>query len=239
MNLDVLFFAAHPDDIELSCGGTLAKLVKIGKKVGIIDLTQGELGTRGSKNLRLTEAQKAGRTLGVLLRENLKFKDGNIVNSYANRLKVITAIRKYKPDIIFAPYFNDRHPDHIHASLLVKESAFYSGLMKITSRHSGKLQDHHRPKKIIFYMQTYTFNPSFIIDISKEFELKMKAIKCYSSQFYNPINKDPQTFISDKKFIEYIESRASFYGFQIGVKYGEPYFIEGNIKLSPESLFDI
>jgi bacillithiol biosynthesis deacetylase BshB1 len=239
MNLDALFFAAHPDDIELSCGGTLAKLVKIGKKVGIIDLTQGELGTRGSKNLRLTEAQKAGRTLGVLVRENLKFKDGNIVNSYANRLKVITVLRKYRPEIIFVPYFNDRHPDHIHASLLVKESAFYSGLMKITTRISSKSQNHFRPKKIIFYMQTYTFNPTFIIDISEEFGLKMKAIRCYSSQFYNPINKEPQTFISDKKFIEYIESRASFYGFQIGVKYGEPYFIEGNIKLSPENLFDL
>lgn len=239
MNIDALFFAAHPDDIELSCGGTVSKLVKIGKKVGIIDLTQGELGTRGSKNLRLKEAQDAGRTLGVLVRENLKFKDGNIVNSYANRLKVINVIRRFRPEIIFVPYFSDRHPDHIHASLLVKESAFYSGLMKIPTRYSGKVQNLFRPKKIIYYMQTYTFNPSFIIDISKEFGLKMKAIKCYSSQFYDPVNKEPQTFISDKKFIEYIESRSSFYGFQIGVKYGEPYYIEGNIKLNPENLFDL
>jgi bacillithiol biosynthesis deacetylase BshB1 len=239
MKLDALFFSAHPDDIELCCGGTLAKLIKIGKKAGIIDMTQGELGTRGSSSLRSKESKKAAEVLGVTVRENLKIDDGNLVNTTENRGKVITAIREYTPEVVFAPYFNDRHPDHIHASKLIKEGAFYSGLMKIKSRKNGKIKKSFRPKKIIYYMQTYTFEPSFIIDISNEFETKMKAIKCYSSQFYDPHSKEPQTFISDKKFIEYIESRARFYGFQIGVRFGEPFYIEGSIKLSPEGLFTI
>ncbi len=239
MKLDVLFFSAHPDDIELSCGGTLAKLVKLGKRTGIVDLTQGELGTRGSKDIRIKESRKACKVLGVKVRDNLGLKDGDIDNSRTNRSKVISKLREYRPDIVFAPYFNDRHPDHIHASILVKECAFYSGLRKIKTFHNGKAQENYRPRKIVYYMQTYTFTPSFIIDITNEFETKMRAIRSYKSQFYDPSNREPQTFISDKKFIEYLESRASFYGFQIGVKYGEPYYVEDNIKLIPQNLFEL
>ena len=153
-----------------------------------------------------------------------------------NRLKVIKLIRKYRPQIIFLPYPSDRHPDHIHSSILVKESAFYSGLEKLKTRYNGKLQAHHRPVKMIYYMQTYTFEPSFIVDITEQFEKKMKAVKCYYSQFYNKNMKGPATFISDKKFIEYIEARAAFYGFQIGVKYGEPFYIEEELKIDPFQL---
>jgi bacillithiol biosynthesis deacetylase BshB1 len=237
MKLDALFFGAHPDDVELSCGGTVAKMINSGNSVGIIDLTQGELGTRGSKDIREKEAIKAAGELGVTIRENLKFNDGNIENTLSNRLKVILVIRKYKPDIIFAPYLHDRHPDHMHASLLVREGAFFSGLTKITSILNGKHQEPFRPKRLCYFMQTYTFEPSFVIDITDEFETKMKAIKCYASQFYDPNSREPETFISDKKFIEYIEVRAKFYGFQIGVQYGEPFYTEEKIKLNPLSLF--
>jgi bacillithiol biosynthesis deacetylase BshB1 len=236
MILDVIFFGAHPDDTELSCGGTIIKLVESGKKTGIIDLTRGELSTRGTKITRATETKNACKVLGVKNRENLGLKDAGIENTFTNRLKVIKQIRKYKPAIIFLPYPSDRHPDHIHTSELVKESAFYSGLAKLKTRYKRKLQAHHRPSKMIYYMQTYTFEPSFIVDITEQFDRKMKAVKCYHSQFYNKSIKGPDTFISDKKFIEYIEARAAFYGFQIGVKYGEPFYMEEKLKIDPFQL---
>lgn len=236
MNLDAIFFGAHPDDAELSCGGTIIKLVESSKKAGIIDLTHGELGTRGTKKIRAEETKNACKILGVKIRENLGFKDTNIENTFQNRLKIIKFIRKYKPKIIFLPYPSDRHPDHVHTSKLVKESAFYSGLAKLKTRYDGKVQTNHRPVKTIYYMQTYTFEPSFIVDITDQFKKKMKAVKCYYSQFYNKKNKGPSTFISDKKFIEYIEARAVFYGFQIGVKYGEPFYMEEKLKIDPFQL---
>jgi bacillithiol biosynthesis deacetylase BshB1 len=236
MNLDAVFFGAHPDDAELSCGGTIIKLVESGKKAGIIDLTRGELGTRGTDKIRTRETKNACKILGVKIRDNLGFKDTNIENTFLNRLKIIKSIRKYRPKIIFLPYPSDRHPDHIHTSITVKESAFYAGLAKLKTRYNGKTQTHHRPEKMIYYMQTYTFEPSFIVDITEQFEKKMKAVKCYYSQFYNKNIKGPSTFISDKKFIEYIEARAAFYGFQIGVKYGEPFYMEEKLKIDPFQL---
>jgi bacillithiol biosynthesis deacetylase BshB1 len=238
MNLDAIFFGAHPDDAELSCGGTIAKMVSSKKKIGIVDLTAGEMGTRGSKDTRLEELKKASKILHISVRENLGIKDGWIENSKANQLKVIKIIRKYKPGIIFMPYQNDRHPDHSNASRLIRESAFYSGLIKIKTALSGKDQQAFRPKKNFYFMQTYTFEPSFIVDISEHFGIKMRAVRCYSSQFYDPDSKEPKTFISDKKFIEYLEARAAFYGFQIGVKYGEPFFCEDNLKLDIGSIFN-
>ncbi len=238
MKLDALFFAAHPDDAELSCGGTIIKMVKSGKKAGIIDLTQGELGTRGSKSIRASEAKDAQKILGLSIRENLKIKDGQIENSPRNRLKIISVIRTFQPSIIFMPYHNDRHPDHINANKLIKESAFYSGLQKISTKKNGKTQSPHRPRKNFFYMQTYTFEPSFIIDITDEFSQKMEAVKSYGSQFYKPGNKKPETFISSRNFIEYIEARARFYGFMIGTKYGEPFYTPEKIRLNNDNLFD-
>lgn len=238
MNLDALFFGAHPDDIELSCGGTLCNIISGGQKAAIIDLTEGELGTRGSVEMRYKESAEAAKIIGAEFRKNLQIPDGNIINSPENRLKIIRLIREYKPKILFAPYAGDRHPDHMHTSKLITEAAFYSGLDKVKSKLNNKNQDAYRPRRVYYYMQTYTFEPSFITDITGSFETKMKAVKSYKSQFYNPDNSEPDTFISDKKFIEYIEARAQFYGFYIGVKYGEPFFTKEKIKFPTNQLFE-
>lgn len=231
MNLDILVFAAHPDDAELSMGGTISKLTKSGLKVGIVDLTKGELGTRGTAETRQREAFNAGIALKIALRENLEIPDGDIKNTKENLMKVIIEIRKYKPKIIFAPYFNDRHPDHIDASNLIKRAMFSTGLTKIKTFDKEVPQQHYRPVKLFYYMQTYTFDPSFIVDISDTFDQKMKAVECFSSQFYDPKSKEPETFISKPEFINYIKSRAEFYGFTIGKMYGEPFFCEEKIEL--------
>jgi bacillithiol biosynthesis deacetylase BshB1 len=238
MNLDVLVFAAHPDDAELSMGGTIAKLTNSNLKVGIIDLTRGELGTRGSVKTREHEANNAGKLLKVTLRENLKLPDGDIKNSKENLLRVILLIRKFRPKIIFAPYFNDRHPDHIDASHLVKRAMFSSGLSKIKTYNKKVAQQHFRPEKLFYYMQTYTFEPTFIINISDTFDQKMKAVKCFSSQFYNPRSKEPETFISRPEFLNYLKSRAEFYGFAINKMYGEPFFCEEKIEFNLLGLFN-
>ena len=239
MKFDALFFAAHPDDIELSCGGTVIKLSGSGKKTAIVDLTAGELSTRGSLSIRKRETNNAGRILGINKRFNLGIPDGNIQNNSANRIKIIKIIRELRPDIIFLPHYHDRHPDHFHTHKLVKEAAFYSGLQKIKTTLNGKSQQAHRPRRNIYYMQTYTFEPSFIIDISGVFEKKMNAVNCYKSQFFNPSSNEPRTFISDKRFMDYVKARASFYGFQAGVLYGEAFFIEEKIKLTTKEIFSI
>lgn len=231
MHLDILIFAAHPDDAELSMGGTIAKLTKHKLKVGIIDMTRGEQGTRGTAETRQREAFQAAGILKLAIRENLEIPDGNIEIKKENIIKVVMAIRKYKPKIIFAPYFNDRHPDHIDASNLVKRAMFSTGLSKVKTFEKEKMQDHYRPQKLYYYMQTYTFNPSFIVDISESFEDKMKAVRVYSSQFYDPKSVEPETFISKPNFIKYIESRAQFYGFKIHKDYGEGFFSEEEIEL--------
>lgn len=236
MNLDVLVFAAHPDDAELSMGGTIAKLTAKGKKVGIIDFTQGEMGTRGTPKLRLKEANEAAVSLKVTIRENLYIPDGNIEIIKENVDKIICVIRKYKPKIIFAPYFNDRHPDHIDTSVIVKRAMFASGLTKTVTKFKGRTQKAYRPKKIFYYMQTYTFEPTFIVDISKHFDTKMKSVKVYKSQFHNPKSSEPETFISSQRFMDYISARAKFYGFQIRKEYGEPFFCEEAIEIDPNNL---
>jgi bacillithiol biosynthesis deacetylase BshB1 len=231
MTLDVIVFASHPDDAELTMGGTIAKFTRNNLKVGIIDLTRGELSTRGTTQTRQKEAKKAASILKIAVRENLHMPDGRILRNKLNMVKIIKIIRQYKPKIVFAPYFNDRHPDHIDTSVLVKEAVFSSGLAKIITRHKNIRQEAYRPKKIFYYMQTYTFDPSFIVDITGYHEVKMEAVKAYSTQFYDSKNKDPQTFISRPEFINYIESRALFYGFQIGKQYGEPFYSEEKIEL--------
>jgi bacillithiol biosynthesis deacetylase BshB1 len=236
MNLDVIVFAAHPDDAELSMGGTIAKLTRLGYTVGIIDLTKGELGTRGTPEIRQEEAANATKILKVVVRENLQIPDGDIRDSKENLEKIIVTLRKYKPKIIFAPYFNDRHPDHIDASRLVKRAVFTSGLEKIKTYDKENLQEHYRPAYIFYYMQTYTFEPSFIIDVSDSFEEKMNAVRAFASQFHKPQSKETETFISRPNFIDYIESRASFYGFQIHTKYGEAFYCEEKINLDISGL---
>ncbi len=230
MNLDVLVFAAHPDDAELSMGGTIAKLTSNQFKVGIIDFTRGELGTRGTAEIRQKEAFQSAIVLKAAVRENLHISDGGIYFTKENLMKVIMTIRKYRPKIIFAPYFNDRHPDHIDASNLVKRAMFSTGLIKIKTFDKEVAQDYYRPKKLFYYMQTYTFEPTFIVDITDNFDVKMKAIKTYETQFHNPKSVEPETFISKPEFINYVESRAQFYGFQIGKHYGEPFFCEEKME---------
>ncbi len=230
MTLDVLVFAAHPDDAELSMGGTIAKLTKDSYKVGIVDLTKGELGTRGNEKTRQTEAAKADKILNVSVRRNLGIPDGDIQRTKENLMLVIREIRKFKPKIIFAPYFNDRHPDHHDASVLVKEAMFSTGLPKVKTFDKKIDQKAYRPKKLFYYMQTYTFEPTFIVDISDSFETKLKSIKAFKTQFFNPESKEPETFISRPEFLDYLISRSQFYGFQIGKHYGEPFYCEEKIE---------
>ncbi|MCU0414543.1 MAG: bacillithiol biosynthesis deacetylase BshB1 [Ignavibacteriaceae bacterium] len=230
MNLDVLVFAAHPDDAELSMGGTIARFTAQGLKVGVVDLTKAELSTRGNVITRAKETAAASKILKLKVRENLGIEDGGILSSKDNLKRVITIIRKFKPSIVFAPYFNDRHPDHIDASILVKRAVFSSGLEKYRTAIAGKSQLQYRPKKIFYYMQTYIFEPTFIVDVSDYFETKMKSCKAFNSQFHNPSLKKEDTFISKPEFLDYVKARAEFYGFQIRKKYGEPFYCEENIE---------
>ncbi len=229
-SLDIIAFGAHPDDVELSMGGTIISLIERGFKVGVVDLTQGELSSRGNLEIRKKETEKASKILGINFRENLKMKDGNIEVKEESIKKVVEVIRKFKPQLVFAPYFRDRHPDHENAAQLIKASVFYSGLKNFVVKN--KSLEPHRPKKTFYYMQTYPFEPTFIYDISPYFELKMEAVLAFSSQFYNPKSKEPETFISRPEFLNYLKARAEFFGFQIGKQYGEPFYCEEKIEFN-------
>lgn len=230
MQLDVVVFAAHPDDAELSMGGTIAKLANAGIKVGIVDLTKGELGTRGSSDTRKIEAQQASEILKIMQRDNLGLRDGSLKFNEEYLSQIIIKIRRYQPQLVFAPYFNDRHPDHIGASQLVKEAFFFSGLPKIVTEDNSKIQQPFRPEKLFYYMQTYEFEPTFIVDITDTFEIKMKAINAFDSQFHNQESKEPETFISQPSFLKNLEARAKIFGFKIGKEYGEPFYCEEKIE---------
>jgi N-acetylglucosamine malate deacetylase 1 len=224
MQVDILAIGAHPDDIELSCGGTIAKLVQDGHKVALADITQGELGTRGNKEIRAKEALTAAKLLGVVTRRNLKIPDGDIALSRVNLKKVITLIRELRPKILIIPHSVERHPDHVHAHRLCKEAWYYSGLRKIETTLNGAAQKPHRPDNFFEFMQWYEFIPSFIVDVSGTFDVKMKAIRAHSSQFFDPRSKDPETILSRPEFLERIETDGEYYGKKIGVKYGEPFY---------------
>lgn len=236
MELDVLVFAAHPDDAELAMGGTIAKLTGANFKVGIIDLSKGELGTRGSIDTRKEEAKKASQILKLTVRENLGFKDGNLKLCDKYLQAVISKIRKYKPRFVFAPYFNDRHPDHIGTSQLIKEAFFFSGLPKIVTEDNNKIQTPYRPQKLFYFMQMYEFKPTFIVDVSSTFDTKMKSIYAFETQFHNPRSVEPETFISHPNFLKFLEARAKVYGFKIGKDYGEPFYCEEEMELDLEFL---
>lgn len=224
MQLDILAICAHPDDIELSCGGTVAKCVKFGYKVGIIDLTEGELGTRGNRLIRRQEAVAAAKVLGIHVRENLKLPDGNIELSMENRLALIKVFRKYRPRTLLIPHSHERHPDHVHAHHLAKEAWFYAGLAKIKTRLAKRTQEPWRPGHYLHFMQRYEFTPSFIVDVSDVFDIRMKAIRCFKSQFFDAQSQEPETLLSQKSFLELIETRAKYFGQQIGAAYGEPFY---------------
>jgi N-acetylglucosamine malate deacetylase 1 len=230
MKLDVLIFAAHPDDAELSMGGTIAKLSNAGLHIGVIDLSGGELGSRGTIETRKVEAQNATEILKLAYRENLGFPDGRIKFNDEFLKAIISRIRKFQPEIIFAPYKNDRHPDHIGTSQLVKEAMFSSGLPKVITEYEFKGQEAYRPKKLFYYMQMYEDNPSFVVNISETFDSKMLAIRAYVTQFHNSEIEGPETFISQPNFLKFIEARARYFGFKIGKDYGEPFYCEEEIE---------
>jgi bacillithiol biosynthesis deacetylase BshB1 len=226
MKLDILAIGAHPDDVELSCSGTLAKHIFLGQKVGILDLTRGELGTRGSAELRSEEAAKAAQILGIHVRENLNFADGFFSNTEEHQLQLIKQIRNYQPDIVLCNAIYDRHPDHGKGSELVSNACFYSGLIKIETELNGKKQNAWRPKFVYHYIQDRYIKPDFIVDISEHIEVKMNSILAFGSQFFDPNSREPQTPISSKQFIEAIRNRSAEMGRIIGVDYGEGFTCE-------------
>jgi bacillithiol biosynthesis deacetylase BshB1 len=221
MKLDILAFGVHPDDVELGCGGTIINAIAEGKKVGIIDLTQGELGTRGSIETRYVEAEAAAKVLGVSVRENLKMDDGFFKHDKKNVREVIRAIRKYQPEIILCNAPQDRHPDHGRSSKMVEEAAFLSGLRKIETKENGKSQPAWRPTYVFNYLQDRFLQPQFVLDISNCFEQKLEALLCYKTQFNSPDTNEPQTYISTPQFMETFKARALMLGKQIGVHYAE------------------
>lgn len=221
MKLDVLAFAAHPDDVEISAGGTIAQLVQAGKRVGIIDLTRGELGTRGSAELRDSEAQEAAKILGLTVRRNLALRDGFFEHNEASINAIITCIRLYKPEILLANSIRDRHPDHARAGKLVADASFLSGLSKIVSLHQGKSLDPWRPKAVYHYIQDYFIEPDVVTDVTHQFSIKMEAIKAYGSQFFSLESEEPKTPISGPEFFDFLKARAMQFGRPIGALYGE------------------
>lgn len=225
---DVLGIGAHPDDVELCAGGTLAKMVEDGYRVGIADLTRGELGSRGSIETRAEEAAKASRILGASRRVNLGIPDGNIENTPENRLKVIAELRETRPDILLIPAPECRHPDHPAGARLALDAVFQSGLTKIeTIGEDGAPQAAWRPQHVLHYMQSIEFTPTLVVDISSTWDTKMKAIQAFASQVFNPSYKpgvdEPETFISNPAFMEWWEARAKHFGYRIGGRFGEPF----------------
>ncbi len=231
MKLDILAIGAHPDDVELGCGATIAKAVAEGKKVGILDLTRGELGTRGSAEIRDKEAVAAAKILGVSVRENLAFDDGFFVNDKYHQLKVIKMIRKYQPNIVLCNAVDDRHIDHPKGSKLVSDACFLSGLIKIETELNGELQQVWRPKHVYHYIQWKNLEPNFVIDVGDFIHSKLKAVKAYNSQFYNPDSKEPTSPITSKNFLDSIIYRAQDLGRLIGAEYAEGYTSERYIAI--------
>lgn len=237
MKLDVLAIGVHPDDVELSCAGTLLKHIALGKKCGILDLTCGELGTRGSGELRLIEAANAAKILGVSVRDNLKMADGFFKNDTTHQLEIIKKIREYQPDIILCNAVTDRHPDHGRSGALVSEACFYSGLLRIETELNGTKQQHWRPKAVYHYIQDRHLKPDFVVDVTDFFDKKMEAIKAFRSQFYSPDSTEPESPISMKNFFDFIEGKMRVFGRDAGFEYAEGFTVERTIGVN--DLFDI
>ena len=216
MKLDILVFGAHPDDVELGCGGTIIKEVQNGKRVGVIDLTRGELGTRGSVKIRDAESKKASQIMGISLRDNMDFSDGFFENTKKNKILLVEKIRNYQPDIVITNALSDRHPDHSRGAQIVIDACFLSGLSKIVTG-----QDVWRPQAIYHYIQFNNMQPDFVVDISQQFSKKLKVVKSYSSQFYDPKSDEPKTIISSEDFLNSITYRAQDLGRQTNCKFAE------------------
>lgn len=237
MKLDILAFGSHPDDVELGCGGTLSKHIAMGKKVGIVDFTRGELGTRGTVDIRDDEAKASAAILGVAVRENLNFRDGFFINDETHQLELVKAIRKFQPEIVLANAVYDRHPDHGKGAELAFHSCFLSGLSKVETTDSGKAQQAWRPKVLYHYIQSQWINPDVIVDVSAHWEKKMQAVKAFKSQFHDPNSSEPETYISSEGFMKMLEARGVELGHAIGVHYGEGFTTRRTIGVN--SLMDM
>lgn len=232
MKLDVLAIGAHPDDVELSCSGTLINEIRLGKKVGIVDLTQGELGSRGTIETRYSEAAEASKIMGVAVRENLKMRDGFFVNDEAHKLQIVQVLRKYQPDIVLGNVLDDRHPDHGRAGEMIYDACFLSGLRQVkTFGEDGKEQEKWRPKYLLHYIQDRFHEPDFIVDVSDSWELRMQAIKAYKTQFHDPQSTEPQTYLSNPEFLDAIVGRARLLGKRIGVQFAEGFISKKSIGI--------
>ncbi|MCB4797776.1 bacillithiol biosynthesis deacetylase BshB1 [Neotamlana laminarinivorans] len=239
MKLDILAFGAHPDDVELGCGATLAKEISEGKKVGIVDLTQGELGTRGTAKTRAEEAEDAKNILGVVIRENLAFADGFFINDKKHQFEIIKMIRKYKPDIVLCNAIDDRHIDHGKGSKLVSDACFLSGLVKIETKldEENELQKPWRPKHVYHYIQWKDIKPDFVVDVTNFIDKKMEAVLAYKTQFFNANSREPATPISSKNFTDSVIYRARDLGRLIGVEHAEGFTVERYVAVN--SLYNL
>jgi bacillithiol biosynthesis deacetylase BshB1 len=237
MKLDILAIGVHPDDVELSCSGTLLKHIALGKQCGVLDLTRGELGTRGNAELRTKEANEAAMLMNVAVRKQLDLKDGFFQNNEENILQILKVIREFNPGIVLANAVSDRHPDHGRAAQLIKDACFYSGLIKIETEVNGEAQKAWRPKAVYHYIQDNFIHPDFVVDVSEFAEAKRKAIMCFSSQFYNPSSTEPGTPISGPEFLESLYAKMSLWGRAIGVKYAEGFTV--NRYPGVHDLFDL
>ncbi|NDK54331.1 bacillithiol biosynthesis deacetylase BshB1 [Pontibacter fetidus] len=238
MKLDILVFASHPDDAELGCSGTIVAHIAAGKKVGIVDLTRGELGTRGTPETRLAESEAASQIMGLAVRDNLDFADGFFVNDKAHQLKVVQKIREYKPQLVIMNAIHDRHPDHGRGSQVVSEACFLAGLKMIeTIGPEGEKQEAWRPKAVYHYIQDRYIKPDVIVDITPYWEQKLESIRAFKSQFFNPNDTSENTYISSPEFMEFLEARAKEFGHAIGVTYGEGFTVERHIGV--KNLFDL
>lgn len=237
MKLDILAFGAHPDDVELGAGGTLCKAIAEGKKVGVVDLTRGELGTRGTAETRDQEAADAAKIMGVAVRENLNFADGFFINDKTHQLEIIKMIRKYQPEIVLCNAIDDRHIDHGKGSKLVSDACFLSGLIKIETFINDELQEKWRPKLVYHYIQWKNIEPDFVVDISNFIEQKQEAVNAYGTQFFNSKSNEPETPITSKSFIDSVNYRARDLGRLVGVEYAEGFTVERYVTV--DSLFDL
>jgi N-acetylglucosamine malate deacetylase 1 len=232
MKLDVLAIGVHPDDVELGCSGTLINEVKRGKKVGIIDLTEGELGTRGTIESRYEEAAEAAKILGASVRENLKMRDGFFKNDEVHQLQLIQALRKYQPEVVIGNVLEDRHPDHGRAGQLIYDACFLAGLKQVkTIGEDGKEQQRWRPKHLLHYLQDRFYEPDIIVDVTDVWQQRLNSIKAYKTQFYNPDSKEDQTYISSPEFLESIIARARLLGKRIGVQFAEGFISKKSIGI--------
>lgn len=237
MKLDILVFAVHPDDAELGCSGTILKHIADGKKVGIVDFTRGELGTRGSAEIRDEEAAASAKVLGLHARENLSMKDGFFQNNEEHQLQLIKMVRKYQPEIILTNALHDRHPDHGRAGDLANDAIFLSGLRRIETQIDGVAQTEWRPRLVLQYIQDRYIKPDIIVDISEHMDKKIESIKAFKTQFDSPNTDEPQTYISTPAFLESVIGRAREFGKDIGAKYGEGF--TSRKLLGVDSLFDL